>query len=345
MVGISTQKQFLHSFTFARLILLPCLSLAAGKSNAQDLSFRDLASVLAANDSRIDGILKKKGYLPQGEETIQDSLFHLYAPRKQSETSISTLTLYKEGADRSLCLTTDSKTGFALHRELLDLGILKAGVPDSNFGQKENLTVWYSITGRDSSAACTFRVDRKQLPSPKDIVYAEDLLPLDSHEYLTTLFGKENVQEDRFYIAANKTIPCTVIFPNTRMEAVFIWEDQQHMRTLSALRIGGDPQTKGSRDYGWSVAQNAWQSREGLYIGMGLTEIRRKSVQHQSGTQPRFEPALKTEAPLLAANIGLELSCLNCGDNRYFTATFATASNAEEEGRKIFLSTMILFKK
>ena len=72
----------------------------------------------------------------------------------------------------------------------------------------------------------------------REIVFAEDLLTLDSHEFLVAAFGKGNVKEDWFYFTAENRKKCSVIFPNTSRQAIFIWEDEDNRREISFILIG-----------------------------------------------------------------------------------------------------------
>src|SRR4029079_5314379 len=92
--------------------------------------------------------------------------------------------------------------------------------------QRKAITV-QTMVGKDEKAGLyTFLITRKEIPARAGIQYAEDLLRFDSHEYLVSCYGEINVKKDVYVFSANESKKCSVLFPNTDAQAVFIWEDE-----------------------------------------------------------------------------------------------------------------------
>ena len=62
------------------------------------------------------------------------------------------------------------------------------------------ITIETATRTEDSTTFYILKTSKKALPRKKDMIYAEDLLYLDSHEYLVEMFGKENVKPDMFFL-------------------------------------------------------------------------------------------------------------------------------------------------
>ena len=214
--------------------------------------------------------------------------------------------------------------------------------------QKGEIQVVFTQQTEDSVISYTMQVKKNSLPRARNVQYAEDLLALDAHECLAAVFGERNVRKDVFFLSETETRKCSVLFPNTTREAVFIWEDEGNYRGIMAIRIGGDPQTAGSRKYDGPVLQNAWRSRGGIYSGMSLRELQLRNGQPVLLTDPGRSRdgvcVLKNNGRIDFSEIGLLLNCLNCGDDKYFTASLESAADALGD-RRIYISTMLLYPR
>jgi hypothetical protein len=149
--------------------------------------------------------------------------------------------------------------------------------------QKDNFLVNTSIEIKDSTIFFTCLLERKELPKAKDIIYAEDLLSVSSHEHLCLLFGEANVKKDTFYYSPTEINKCSILFPNTNREVVFIWNDETNYRKTAFLVIGGNSKPNSSSNFNRPIEQNVWRSRQGVYSGMSLAEL-----QNLNGKEVRF---------------------------------------------------------
>jgi hypothetical protein len=189
-------------------------------------------------------------------------------------------------------------------------------------------------------------LERKELPKAKDIFFAEDLQSVSSHEYLCFLFGEANVAKDVFYYSATETNKCSILFPNTNSEVVFIWGDETNYRNPAFLMIGGNSKTNSSSNFNKAVEQNAWRSKQGVYPGMSLAEL-----QNLNGKEVRFYSwDLEQGGMLVPKNTGqldfdrlnIVLSCLNCNESGFQQVNTIASNKAVLENKKIYVSTMII---
>ncbi len=222
----------------------------------------------------------------------------------------------------------------------------KAGGEKEMFFQKDDITIKTRTLLKDSIPFYSIYIERRELPKPKDIVYAEDLLQINSHEYLTFVFGKENVSKDVFFYSEKETNKCSVLFPKTNQEVVFIWQDELSYKNTAFLVIGGHLQTGASVDFNRRVEQNLWRSEQGIYSGMSL-----KALQSLNESAINFYSWEMEEAGVLAPKnrgkinfdrISVVLNCLNCVRDAYVQSSIVSSDTELTQDRKVYVSTMII---
>ncbi|RYD88047.1 MAG: hypothetical protein EOP50_19745 [Sphingobacteriales bacterium] len=203
-----------------------------------------------------------------------------------------------------------------------------------------------SVEIRDSLTFYSVKVEREMLPKLRDITFAEDLLPLKSHEYLCTVFGAGNVTRDVFRYSESDSNYCSVLFANSPREVIFIWEDESNYRDISFMIVGGNMLTNGTARNSNMVTSNEWQSKQGVYAGMKLEELQElnqgKVTFHGFGTE-KPGMLMAGSGKLDFSRLGVVLSCLNCTNNRSMeTQTVVDSERALEEERKVYVSSIII---
>jgi hypothetical protein len=260
-----------------------------------------------------------------------------------------TISIQEENDRTIICYQTSVEAEFNKLKEQIGKEGFKSYVSTTSgiqVLQKDNFLINTSIEIKDSTTFFTCLLERRELPKVKDIVYAEDLLSVSSHEYLSLLFGKANVKKDVFYYSSTETNRCSILFPNTNREVVFIWNDETNYRKTAFLIIGGNSITNSSSNFNQQIEQNAWRSKQGVYSGMSLAEL-----QILNGKEVRFYSWHLDQAGMLApkntgqidfARIDIVLNCLNCNESRFQQVNVVNSENAILENRKIYVSTMII---
>ena len=344
MNQISTRKLFYRvNYTFKALAFVFVILLFNTETFSQKLDSDDVLDLVNCPLKKLDNIMHKKGFVYAGRENFHDSVAIVFNQRKPDSTRKQVLYFQVYNCGLISFQTTSIDEISQIKNALIsDHYFFDEKVKgDTNLFQKKDMVVSFSSRPVDSVILYSCQVHRQNLPKLKDISFGEDLLQFKSHEYLATIFGENNVKKDQFILSANKTVPCTVLFPHTKMEAVFIWGDGNNYRKLVAVRIGGDPQTRLSLQFPSSIEQNSWQFKNGLYVGMSLQELQQFNT-HSVRSASSYSRFVQNNETSAVNNTALVLSCLNCGDSQYVKADFNNLPDVAEE-RKIYLSTIILF--
>lgn len=329
------------------LILLP------GLVSAQAFNWKDLVGFTDLSVQKFDAQVSKKDFKRDYFSPRETNNSYTYFQVKKSKKSDVNRSLLFQSAEQKTLVgyQTTSLTEFAnLVGHMKHEGFKCYQPVDSVSShpvlyQKENLLVYTSMEIKDTLTFYSLVIEKKNLSKSRDIIFAEDLLILDSHEYLVAVFGSQNVVKDVFYYTENETNKCSVLFPNTNREVIFIWDDEVNYRGIAFMAIGGGLLTKKDAGFNQPLEHNIWRSKQGIYSGMNLMEL-----QELNGQDLNFYGWHLDQAGMLAPRnsglidfkrIGVVLSCLNCSDKQYWV-NVVKSSDALAENRKIYVSTIII---
>ncbi len=334
--------------TILWLLLLPALAVNAQK---KPFSIDALVSFAGFTGDKLATTLTHKGFkLQELPNTSHNTSLYYNATKDKAIKRL--IGKYEKGDSAAIVFQTTSESEYKdLKEELNEEGYWQSVTDTSSQAvlyQKGNITIESTIKYEAEKPAYCFAVQRKQLPEASHIVYAEDLLALTSHQYIAAVFGESNVKEDVFYFSATQSSKCSVLFPNTSLQVIFIWNDEAGKRDLSYILIGGHLQTKNSSAYYSPVELNKWQSRQGIYPGMGLKELiqlngKPVSFYGWQTEQPGFITT-KNEGSLDFKKTGVQLHCLDCNEDRYYTNTaLINSANILRENGRVYVSAMVFF--
>jgi hypothetical protein len=149
------------------------------------------------------------------------------------------------------------EAGFFCGNEKDTFGIL--------FQRKDISVLANMIIEKDDDTLYSLAINQQVLPLPEDIQFAEDLLRFYSHEYLVSVFGKANVIRDIYYFSEKEVAKCSVLFPKTSRQAVFIWEDNINLCKPAYLIIGGNMNAGTITNYDGIISENVWKSKDDIY--------------------------------------------------------------------------------
>ncbi|MGZ5190117.1 MAG: hypothetical protein ACXWCZ_03800, partial [Flavisolibacter sp.] len=174
----------------------------------------------------------------------------------------------------------------------------------------------------------------------------EDLLNLDAHAYLVEVFGKENVKADVFYFSETETNRCTVLYPNSNREAIFIWNDQVNMRDLDFVVIGGTLKLRVTTNTVNQVSHNSWRSKQGVYCGMSLKEV---EILNQAplhfynwDTESAGYLAPNNKGSIDFNKISLVFNCMNCSFTKVANSQITESNYSLKENQKVYVTTLII---
>lgn len=211
----------------------------------------------------------------------------------------------------------------------------KGAVTVSRFTRVADSLNFYCLT------AC-----EKIFPGPGQISFADDLIMFTSHEYLEYYFGAPNVKKDIFYLAGNDMVRCSVLFSNSPRQVVFIWADEINRTGIANLLFGGQQRLKSAMETSNFVAESNWLLKSGLHAGMTLYELRmlnESNFQFYGGNSVNagaIVPGNKGKLDFKKEDI--ILGCVNCKDNQFYSSAVLDADEALEDGRIVFVLSIIL---
>lgn len=263
------------------LLILKLQGLLICIVQAQSFTVDDLVTLSSLSPRKFDNYMNEKGYLAGGKSMHDNAMaFNFFEKKKPSpeDTVIESrrVGLYKE--DNTYCFafyTTCRKEYEEGLRKLKNSNFRYAEKEDTSqaplFFQNRNLRMYVSSDIEDSSTVYTFLLKKKLLPEA--VQFAEDLLNFDSHEYLVSYFGEENVQKDVYYFSEKKVKKCSVLFGNSNKQAVFVWEDEDNLCKLSYILISGILPTESGLPFNDNISRNKWVFKSGVYSGMSIRDL------------------------------------------------------------------------
>lgn len=350
-----------------RKLYLFILLLYALPLYSQVITFNDFVILSSLQDKKINSYIIKMGFV-QVPRTLDDGTLvneFFYRDKKNPfDTIVRFLSGYRNGpATGVVYLTSSLPERERIWREFRLNGFttsiadttLKADsivLADSlmadtaTYMQKADMTVRIGEEMRDEIRMYRIAMEKRPLPASSALRFADDLLSFSSHENLIAKFGEANVEKDTYYFSQTDSSRCSVIFPGTNRQAIFIWDDQAAYRTLAYIMIGGGLRADNPSDQDRTVALNTWKSSTGLYTGMRLAEIIRMNGSDFSffGTQSEF--ALMA-VPEKKGNIdfkrtGIVLGCFNCSGVPVVKTETVSAEAAIAAGVQLYIVSIVL---
>lgn len=331
-----------------KFYLLVALLAGLQTLSAQTISLNELLNMAGIGASKFQQYASRKGF--QTEERQQDFVRMQYTRDTANAFFISR---QWNGRGGWLRLEKITATDYELLKQRIKAdgfvaGELKAKVHTELF-EKGSLLITASpeIDLEEGKRLYNIVIQNKPLPKAKDLQFAEDLLQFDSHQQLVQVFGAGNVRKDAFIADDESQQPCSVIFPQSPYEAVFIWNDGNNMRILEQVRVGGNPHTRSSLQYSNSVSQNRWVSKQGVYPTMTLDQL----VAHNESPVSFYGwgaensgmlCSTSTAGKLDLSQLSFVFSCFNCNDEKYYGDARHNANDVIRESRRVHIATMIL---
>lgn len=102
----------------------------------------------------------------------------------------------------------------------------------------------------------------------EEVLYLEDILQCVSLQGLEKKFGKENIKKDAIVETGEGQFNTTKIFPNTKKEVEVYWKDGKEFKEIQDIMVRSRMNKEGNIEL-----SSPWVSREGLKMGMRLSEV------------------------------------------------------------------------
>ncbi len=319
-----------------------------GETQKTDFSFQSLVGFTNASNDQFETYIARKGF-KQIPATNDSNVFYKKYKKKSIEKLIKKYD--KDHGDSIVYQTTWIQEFLELNRELQNAGYATSKgdmVMNDVFSvyQKKNITIRPRIKKEENKTLYSFIIEKKDLPQAREIVHADDLLKLTSHEYLAAVFGANNVKKDIFYFSEKEVNKCSILFPYTSMQAIFIWKDEINNRDISLLIIGGQFSSGNSMNYR-TVEQSKWRTLSGIYQGMSLKELYQLNKNDISFYGWESEEGgfvvPEKQGQIDFKKTGIKLTCLDCNEDQYYSDSgIITSSAVLKENRRVFVTALVI---
>jgi hypothetical protein len=345
-----------------RLLLFIYLFIAlAYNSYGQIHAVLNLVEATTVPKQKIESYVSKKGFVYLGSSYQADTIakdynFKGYGKNKIKDSAeraaLRGITVFNTKEDFCFTYRTTSVNEFAkIKSDIKEEGFFSYEesdplVPFPSLYQSKDLTIIISSKLIDSVTEYSFLVRKQILPKPKEIVFAEDLFSFGSHEYLSYYFGDKNVKKDIYYLSEKKIGKCSILFPNTNRQIVFLWGDEVNNCKLIRMYIGGQLMAESSIGYDQNIAENVWQLKSGIVPGMSLYQLRKLNDAafdfHGGNSANTGLVFTENTGKVDFKNENILLGCINCNDAAFYKKAVVNSDDAIQEERILFVHTIIV---
>ncbi|MBS1574324.1 MAG: hypothetical protein JST09_03380 [Bacteroidetes bacterium] len=337
-----------------RYLLFSCLLVLSNCLYAQVMTIGDFIKAPNVSRQKFNNYLSREGFFRSNEYINGDTLIQEYQLKEKKIATIADSAnryaqgLFYENKTAFCYYTTSTNECKEIIRALKDNGFHCEG---ENYQapflyQKNDMTVKLSSKVEDTLVYYSFIVLKDVLPAPKNIAFAEDFLGFNSHENLEYVFGKGNVQKDVYYFSDTDVVRCSILFPNTDRQVIFIWKDELNRRSVSHLLIGNSLRNKKSGKEDRPFSENVWTLRNGLRANMSLSELVRMNNADFSfyGLKSQYAGIVVPDKKgnIDFKNTGVILSCLNCSNSKLMKQETVSAGEAIENSERVFVLALIV---
>jgi hypothetical protein len=325
--------------------------------NAQEFTATELLSLSSLPPQKFDNAISKKGFAKDmfTDRYRYEALVHIYQQKTKAENQpVRYAEKYEKGKEQFLVFKTSSLQEFHdIKLKLKQDGFFYAADSLQNgkeiLFQKKNIVVAASRVIENTDTLYVFRFENKVLPAPSSVRFADDLLQFDSHQHLVTIFGTGNVLKDVYYFNNNELSNCSVLFPNSSRQAVFIWKDEENLTGLASLIVGGGLRVGDDLNNTSHVVENSWMLRNGIHPNMSLKKLLEMN-ETDFGVYGKESPYFMKVMPdssgaLNFKDISVVLGCLNCSGTRTMDGDSFSAEAAVERNLSLHVLMVILSKK
>jgi hypothetical protein len=352
---------FLNCLVLKKILLSCILSITLSATFSQGFTANNLLEAVSVSKQKISSYIAHHNFSYIGASYMGDTIAHDYFFKKLHKKNKNadsifvkrTATYYTTKEDFCVTYRTTSAEEFAkIMADVKKQGFFcneKNTEPGSKplLYQHNDLTVAVSAKTIDTLTEYSLLARKQPLPKPKEIEFAEDLGVFTSHEYLRYYFGEANVKTDVYYLSETEVAKCSILFPNTSRQVVFLWEDEVNNAKLYRIYVGGQLASETSRYFDHTIAENVWETESGVRPGMSLYNLRM-----MNDAAFNFHGGKSTNTGLIIAdgNTGkidfkketIILGCLNCTDNQFARQSVVNSDEALADERILFVLTVII---
>jgi hypothetical protein len=322
---------------------------------SQSFSVDDLLTLSSLSPKKFDSYMKEKGFMAGGRTMLNEAMALTFLGKNKfnPEDSIihsRTVNLYKTNNTYCFAYHTSSLEEYVEGKKRLRRSdFFFAENKDTSLDvpmlfQQKNITVETNTSVEEGIKIYTFLLKKRELPNITR--FAEDLLKFDSHEYLLSYFGEENVKKDIYYFSEKDMKKCSVLFGNSNKQVVFIWKDEENLSELSYILISGIMPTENGLPFNDNIGRNKWAFKTGIFSGMSIRELLELNERDFNfyGIDSEFSMMIepKSTGRLNFAKIGIMLSCLDGTGSPLLKKQKISAEEAVDNRLAIHVSYIML---
>ena len=338
------------------VLILAFLCPFVGRSQDQSINMDDLVTLSSLSSKNFDNYLSKKGFPVKRRSLTENYMGYTFYESRISMNPDSTpitrtIDWYKKNDTWCIAFHTTSEREYIHGRNELKTMNFFSGTRDTSLVcplvfQKKTVSVETMKGEEEDGAVYTFLVKKKELPDPGKVQYADDLLRFDSHEYLASFFGDQNVKKDIFYLSETEYRNCSVLFPNSSQQVVFIWDDANDFRKILFVQISGTISAASTAMFNGGISQNRWTLRNGIYSGMMIKDLLDLNANDFTFYGPNSEYSLMVEpkntGKINFKRIGVRLTCFNCTGSGIMNRFEVSAEDAIQNNLALHVSSIMI---
>ena len=336
------------------LLILILQNFATGHANSQAFSIDDLVTLSAMPSKNIEHFMNRKGFVLNRRKLAGDTTEPAFIPKnKFNKLDVSlkkSVDIDLSGNSKKFTLQTSSTEYLEGRLRLIKLGYFYDDQKDvhkepSMLFQKANISILATSGMQDSILQYTFKLKVKEIPL--SIMYAEELLQFDSHEFLASFFGAQNVKKDMYYFSEKELKKCSVLFSGTPRQAVFVWGDENNLNNLSYILISNVLHTKGAEKNNPLSGNNEWKFQNGIHAGMAIKDILKVNEMdfdiYGNESELAFMAKPMENGKIDFAKTAVMFSCSDCFDNKIFNQKVVSALDVAKANLPMHVYDVIIY--
>lgn len=335
--------------------LLTFLCLSAAGLRAQMPALQELLAYPDQPDRKLEQTLTRLGFAAVDRTQLPDTVYYAWKTSVAADsTKAVTRSISKcssNGTTLYFYQTTSEEEFARLLAEGVRIGVACSEQPSVQslplLLQYQQMLMMAYVDQSADIHRYTLRMEKRPLPAVKQLQWAEQLLLFDSDELLAAYFGRDQVKKDLYYFSEKEISKCSILFPNTPRQAIFIWEDQVNRMVIDQIIVGSMTTSGQLAGYAGALDGNTWQFRNGIAFNMRmdqLLQINGEDIQFYGRRSPYYlmlQPGSKGKVDFTGT--GIVFDCLNCVGDPFLNAERISARSAVTEGLRLHISLVILW--
>lgn len=341
-----------------KLLLLLGWGLFMGSLQAQVFSVEDLLSFPDYSSKRFDAYITKKGFVSSGHFLQSDSAIDTWDMIPNPADSINPYIYRRISRFQSPKLVDYSYQTSHIAEALATIQQFKTKgfvISDTNWNMQKPLYLqrreWIVIAEmlkEDTMSVVEMRWHKQHLPSSKRTLFVDDLLQFTSDEYLAAYFGRNNVRKDQFFFSEQEINKCSVLFPNTPNQVIFVWANNDAQKDILQVMVGGSTRSENVIGHTGVGFSNMWRFNGGITTHMRLDDLLKATGEQDLIFYGKKSPLYLSLAPESARRLELKnativFECINGGNHPLLNQEKVSAVAAIEAGLKLHISMLVLW--